>query len=33
LERIASPIEVSKELKAKSSQKVLEAVEKRFGGA
>ena len=33
LERIASPIEVSKELKAKSSQKVLEVVEKRFGGA
>ncbi|MGB9741504.1 MAG: 4Fe-4S dicluster domain-containing protein [Candidatus Bathyarchaeia archaeon] len=30
LERIASPIEMSKELKAKSSQKVLESVEKRF---
>lgn len=31
LERIASPVEMSKELKAKSSQKVLESVEKRFG--
>lgn len=31
LERIASPIEMSKELKAKSSQKVLESVEKRLG--
>ncbi|MEM3596916.1 MAG: 4Fe-4S dicluster domain-containing protein [Candidatus Bathyarchaeia archaeon] len=31
LERIASLIEMSKELKAKSSQKVLESVEKRLG--
>ena len=31
LERLASPIEISKELKAKGSQKVLESVEKRLG--
>lgn len=31
LERLASSIEISKELKAKSAQKVLENVEKRFG--
>ena len=31
LERLASPIEMTKELKAKSSGKVLESVEKRLG--
>lgn len=31
LEKLASPIEMSKELKAKSSQKVMESVEKRLG--
>jgi 4Fe-4S ferredoxin len=31
LERLASPIEMSKELKAKGSQKVRESVEKRLG--
>jgi 4Fe-4S ferredoxin len=31
LERLASPIEMTKELKAKGSQKVLESVEKRLG--
>jgi 4Fe-4S ferredoxin len=31
LERLASPIEMSKELKAKGSQKVMESVEKRLG--
>jgi len=31
LERLASPVEISKELKAKGSQKVLESVEKRLG--
>ncbi len=31
LERLASPIEMTKELKAKGSQKVMESVEKRLG--
>ena len=31
LERLASPIEMTKELKAKGSRKVLESVEKRLG--
>ena len=31
LERLASPVEISKELKAKGSRKVVESVEKRLG--
>jgi formate hydrogenlyase subunit 6/NADH:ubiquinone oxidoreductase subunit I len=31
LEKLASPIEMTKELKAKGSRKVMESVEKRLG--